>query len=127
MNPDAEFDAAILRDASVAPDHRLLDFDRAAHSVDRAAKFDDGAVAGPLDHAAVMGGDGRIDQIAAQGAKPGERAVLVGAGEPAVADDIGGQDGRELSRFARRILRQVGRRPASLTRSKRFSHRKTRP
>ena len=59
MNADTEDDAAILGHAGVALDHRVLDFDGAAHGVDDAAKFDDGAVAGALDNAPVMHGDGR--------------------------------------------------------------------
>ena len=54
------------------------------------------AVAGALDDAAVMHGDGRVDQIAAQRPQPRKRAILVGAGEPAVADDVGHQDRREF-------------------------------
>ena len=37
----------------------------------------------------------RIDQLARQAFSARERAVLVGAHQPAVADDIGGQDRRE--------------------------------
>ncbi len=50
------------------------------------------AVAGALDDAAVMGGDGRIDQVAAESPEAREGSVLVGAGKPAVADDVGHQD-----------------------------------
>ena len=48
----------------------------------------------------MMHGDGRIDQIAAQRPQPRQRAILVRAGEPAVADHIGGQYRREFSGFA---------------------------
>ena len=44
----------------------VLHFDRAAHRVDHAAELDEAAVAGALDDAPVMRGDGGIDQIAAQ-------------------------------------------------------------
>ena len=44
----------------------VLDFDGAAHRVDHAAELDDAAVAGALDDASVMDGDGGIDQIAAE-------------------------------------------------------------
>ena len=60
------------------------------------------AVAGALDDAAVMGGDGGVDQIAAEAPKARQGAVLVRAGEPAVADDIGDQDRRELAGLAHR-------------------------
>jgi hypothetical protein len=34
-------------------------------------------------------GDGGVDEIAAKRSKPGEDAIFVRAGEPAVADDVG--------------------------------------
>ena len=40
MNADAKLDAPVGRHAGVALDHRVLHFDRAAHRVDDAAKFD---------------------------------------------------------------------------------------
>jgi len=45
-----------------------------------------------------MGGDGGIDQVAAKA--PRKRAILVGAGEPAVSDDIGDQDRGDLPGLA---------------------------
>ena len=54
MNADAEFDAALGRQAGVALDHAVLHFNRAAHRVDHAAKLDEAAVAGALDDASVM-------------------------------------------------------------------------
>jgi hypothetical protein len=50
MNPYAELDAALGRQAGVALGKAMLQLDSAAHSVDDAAKLDDGAVAGALDH-----------------------------------------------------------------------------
>ena len=79
----------VLGRASVALDHGALDFDRAAHGVDHAAELDDAAIAGALDDAAVMHGDGRIDQIAAERPQPRQNPVLVGSGEPRIADDVG--------------------------------------
>ena len=99
MNADAELDAALWRHAGVALDHAVLHFDRAAHRVDHAAELDDAAVAGALDDAAVMRGDGGIDQIAAQAPQARQSAILVRPGESAVADDVGDQDRRDLSRF----------------------------
>ena len=58
-----------------------LHLDRAAHRVDHAAKLDEASVAGELDDAAMMGGDGRVDHIAAEAPKARKRPVLVGAGE----------------------------------------------
>jgi len=39
--------------------------------------------------------DARIDQFAAMASKPGESPSLVLAHQPAVADDIGGKNGRK--------------------------------
>ncbi len=87
-------------DPCVALDHAVLHFDRAAHRVDHAAEFDDAAVAGALDDAAMVHGDGRIDQVAAERPQPRQRPVLVGPGEPAIADDVGHQDRGEFSGLA---------------------------
>ena len=99
MNADAKDDAAVLGHAGVALDHAVLDFDRAAHGVDDAAELDEAAVAGALDDASMMRGDRRIDQIAAQPAKPRQRAILVRAGEPAVADDVRAPESPRVSAF----------------------------
>ena len=57
------------------------------------------AVAGALDDAAVMHGDGGIDEIATEAPQARQRAILVRRGEPAVADNVGDQDCSELARF----------------------------
>ena len=57
------------------------------------------AVAGALDDASVMRGDGWVDQVAAQRPEPRKSAVLVRAGEPAIADDIRDQDRGKLPGF----------------------------
>ena len=98
MDADAKLDAALGRQAGIALDHAVLHLDGAAHRVDHAAELDESSVAGALDHATVMHGDGGIDQIAAQRPQPRQDAILVRAGEPAVADDVGRQDRRKLSR-----------------------------
>ena len=100
MNADAELDAALGRHAGVALDHAGLHLDGAPHGVDHAAELDDVAVAGALDDAPVMSGDGRVDEIAAEAPQARQCAILVRAGEPAVADNVGDQDRRELARFA---------------------------
>jgi hypothetical protein len=43
-----------------------------------------------------MGGDGGIDQIAAQPPQPRQGAILIRARKPAVADDVGHKDGSDL-------------------------------
>ena len=100
MNADPKLDALVGRDPCVALDHGMLHFECAAHRVDDAAELDDAAVAGALDDASVMGGDGRVDQIAAEAAQARKCPVFVRAGKPRIADDVGHQDRRELSSLA---------------------------
>ena len=100
MNADAKLDATLRRQAGIALDHAALHFDRAAHGVDHAAKLDEAAVAGALNDAAVMDGDGRIDQVAAERPEPRQNAILVRPGEPAVADNIRDQNRRDLPGLA---------------------------
>ena len=97
MDADPKFDALVRRDPSVALDHRPLDFNGAVHCVDDAAELDNCAIAGALDDPAVMHGDGRIDQVASERPQPRQNPVLVGPGEPRIADHIGHQDRGELS------------------------------
>ena len=75
-------------DPGVALDHGPLDFNGAVHRVDDAAELDEAAVAGALDDAPVMHGDGGIDQVASEPPQPRKGAILVRPGKPAVADDI---------------------------------------
>ena len=100
MNADAEHDATVFRHARVALDEAVLNLDRAAHRVDHAAELDDRAVSGALDDAAVVDGDGGVEQIAAQRPQPRQNAILVRSREPAVADNIRDQDRRDFSGFA---------------------------
>jgi hypothetical protein len=77
IDADAQLDAAVCRDTRVPPGHCLLHRDRAAHRIDDARKFDQHAVAGGLDDAAVVFGDFRIDEFPAQCLEAFERAFLV--------------------------------------------------
>ena len=104
MDADAELDAALRRHAGIALDHAVLHLDGAAHGVDHAAELDEAAVAGALDDATMMHGDRGIDQIAAQRPQPRQGAILVRAGEPAVADDVRRQDCSKLSGLAQAVL-----------------------
>ena len=100
MNADSELDAALRRQAGVALDEAVLHLDRAAHRVDHATKLDEAAVPGAFDDAAMMHGDGRIDEVAAQRPESRQNAILVRSREPAVSDDVRDQDRRDLPRFA---------------------------
>ena len=104
MNADAELDATVLGHAGVALDHGVLKFDGAAHRVDHAAELDDGAVAGALDDAAVVNGDGRIDQIAAQRPEARKDTVLIGAGKSGEADHVSRQNRSEFPSFGHPAL-----------------------
>ena len=75
MNADAKLDAALRQQTGVMLDHatRSALRRRSAHRVDHAAELDDAAIAGPLDDATVMGGDGGVDEITAQAAQTRER------------------------------------------------------
>ena len=99
MDADAELDPAIRRQAGIALDHAILHLDGAAHGVDDAAELHQRPVAGALHDASLVHGDGGIDQVAAQRPQPCQSPILVRACQPAVADDIGGQDGREFPRL----------------------------
>ena len=77
MYTNAELDAAVMRQADIALDHAALDFERTTHSVDHASEFNDDPVARALNDAALMHGDGRVDQVTAQSPQSRERAVLV--------------------------------------------------
>ena len=61
MNADAKIDASIGRQASIALNHAVLHLYRATHGLDDAVKFDQSAVAGPLNDAPVMHSDSWID------------------------------------------------------------------
>jgi hypothetical protein len=91
---------SIRRSGGTPVNESVLHFDRAADGVDHAAELDDCAVAGAFDDPTVMGGNGGVDEIAAQPPDARQRAVLVSTGEPAVADNIRDQDRREFSGLA---------------------------
>ena len=103
MDADAEFDPPFRRHADVALDEVLLHLDRTAHGVDDAAEFDDQSVAGALDDAAAMRGDGGIYEIATKPSEASKRSVFVIASKPAVSDDVSNQNRREFSAIAHRV------------------------
>ncbi len=95
MDPDAEFDAALGRQPRVALDEAVLHLDRAAHRVDHAAEFDEASVAGALNDASEMRGDGGFDQVAAQPPPPRQCAILVRSGELSIGAQKGPPIGME--------------------------------
>jgi hypothetical protein len=97
IDADAQFDAVGRRDAAVALGHRLLHRDRAAHRIDDAGELDQQAVAGGLDDAALVLGDLRIEELAAQRLEAFKRAFLVQPHQPRIARDISGEDRGETA------------------------------
>ena len=95
IDADAEFDAAVGRHIGVPFGHPVLDFDGAAHRVDDTGKLGQQSVAGGLDDAAAVLADPGIDDLAPVRLQPGERLLLVDTHQPAVAGDIGRQNGRQ--------------------------------
>ncbi len=87
IDPEAELDAGLG-----ALGHRRLPLGRATHRIDDAGELDEQSVAGGLDDAAVMRGDGRVDQFAAQCLQPRQRALLVRPHQPRIAGDIARED-----------------------------------
>ena len=71
------------------------------HGIDDAGELDHCAVADQLDDAAVVGGDGRVEHGFPVALERGERAGLVGAHHPRIADHVGRKDGRQLTIDAR--------------------------
>ena len=83
--------------AGVALDHGVLHFDRATHGVDDAAELDERAVAGALDDAPVMRGDGR--DRSGRCAAPAAAPACDPRPRPAsrlIADHVGDQDRRDF-------------------------------
>jgi hypothetical protein len=113
VDADPELDAALGRDARIALDHGVLQFDRAVHRVDHAAEFDNGAISGALDDAAVVDRNGGVDHVAAQRPEPRQDAILVRAGEPGVSDHVGSQDRRDFPGLAHCSASPALRRPSN--------------
>ena len=90
MNADPELDATVLRYSGVALHHSVLHLDSAAHGIHHAPELDQRPVPRALDHAPVVHGDGRIDQVAAQCPQPRQGAIFVFAGEPTISDHVCG-------------------------------------
>jgi uncharacterized membrane protein YeaQ/YmgE (transglycosylase-associated protein family) len=78
MNADPKFDATVLRQARIGPDHRVLYLDRAGHRDDYAAKRDDRAVGvSGLPHA--INGEPRAGYTLPRRSRPRGRLRTIGA------------------------------------------------
>jgi hypothetical protein len=97
IDADAQLDAVVSPDARVPFGHRLLHLDRTAHRINDTGKFDQHAVTGGLDDAAMVLGDLRIEKLAAQRFEAFERAFLVHPHQPRIPRHIGGEDRGQLA------------------------------
>jgi hypothetical protein len=70
VNADAKFDPAFGREFGGTFPQAGLQFPGALQRIDGAAELGQQAVTGSLDDPAVMGGHGRIDQLAADRPEP---------------------------------------------------------
>ena len=108
VDADSENEPLVLGHVLSAPGSSLLHRDRAGHGVDRARELDQYPVARGFDDASAAGSDGRVDELTTTGPQHVQRADLVGAHQPAVTDDIRGQNGREPA-FDRRLAHRHSR------------------
>ena len=96
MDADAEQHAAVGRKILVLLGDRALHGDRADETVDGARKLGEQRVAGGVGNAAAMLGQQRLDDRAARG-QAAQRRILVGAHQPAVLGDVGGENRRQAA------------------------------
>ncbi len=82
VDADAQLDAVVGGHTGVAPGHLALHLDGAAQPIHHTAELDEQPVAGGLDDAALVLGDFRIEELAAQRLEAFEGAALVGADQP---------------------------------------------
>ncbi len=92
IDADAQADTGCLRRPVLPFRHAVLDLDGAFHGVYDGSEFEQQAIAHGFDDAAGVRRDQRVDQLPAKIAHGGERALLVGADQAGVADDVGGHD-----------------------------------
>ena len=92
VDADAQFDAAVRRDAGVPLEHCLLHRDRAAYRVDDTSELRQKPVASLLDDPAVMIGNFGIDCLAEMRLETLVCPFLVCAHQPGIPCHIGGED-----------------------------------
>jgi hypothetical protein len=92
VDPDAEEHAAVLRDRLVARRHDGLELDRAFDRADHTRKLGQDAVASRVDDAAAIAANQGEDHGLVS-LEVAHRGGIVLAHQPAVASDIGGQNG----------------------------------
>jgi hypothetical protein len=86
-----------LEKIQIAVEHRLLDFARTPHCVDRAGEFHQHTVAGGLDDPAVMLADLRVDQFAQMRLEAPVSAFLVDTHQARITYHVGREDRGETA------------------------------
>jgi hypothetical protein len=97
IDADTKLDPPLDRHLGVALSHGGLYLHGALHRINDAGKFDKQSVASRLDDAALMLADVRVDELTAMSFEARQSAGLIRAHQPAVASDIGGDDGRKTA------------------------------
>ncbi len=106
---DPQLDPLCLGNIGVPIRHRSLNVGRALDRIDDAGELDQHPIAHELDDAPMMLRDLGIDDFFSVGLELGKRSRFIGAHQPAVADDIGAEDGGESTLFALRGHRSFPR------------------
>ena len=96
IDADAQIDAFVLGNRSVALGHAALHRHGAFHRIDDTAEFSKHAVAHELEDAPVMPFNVRFEQFFPTGPQALKCPCLVALHERRVADHVGCEDGREL-------------------------------
>ncbi len=106
IDADPHVDTVIFGEANVSLRHFALDVDGAFDRVDDARKLGEKTVAHQLENRAAVRRDRRLDQFDPVRLKPLEGPRLVLLHQPAVADDVCGEDGGELPFHERALFSQ---------------------
>jgi hypothetical protein len=93
IDADAKRDPLLWIDLCVASRHPALDLKGATQRVDHAPELSQQTIASGLDDPSAVFLDLRIQQVAPKNPQPGERPFFIRAHKPAVAGDVGSENG----------------------------------
>ena len=91
--PISQFDPFVGRQCAIGVGHALLERRCALDRIDRAGKLDQDPIAGHFEDTTLMPGNQRLQDLPASSLEGSESAGLVLLHEPAVADDVAGENG----------------------------------
>ena len=101
IDANAEIKPPFWRQESVPFRLLLLDFDRTAHGVDHAVELDQNPITHGLDQPTMVRCDPWLENFLQIGLKARARPLFVDLAQTAIANDIGDQDGCEVTLHAR--------------------------